>query len=54
MQKRHFNAMANHVRLNVLTNESKRLVAEAFAHLAEQFNPKFDRARFCEACDKPF
>ena len=49
MSKKHFIAMAREF-ARIENIECRRQAAEAFAVIAKQVNPAFDRARFFAAC----
>jgi len=49
MSKKHFVAMAREI--SAMPNMAQRLAtAIAFAKVASQANPRFDQARFLDAC----
>ena len=48
MQKRHFDKAA--LLVKAIPESQRWLVAQAFAVLFGEFNPRFDRARFFVAC----
>ena len=54
MTKKHFEAFASQIaadlRNNVATKEQAEYAANIVAAVANQFNSRFDRARFMKAC----
>lgn len=51
MTKRHFEAFARQIREATHRTHDERLVcAWTVIHVAEEFNPRFDRGRFLRAC----
>lgn len=49
MTKQHFIALAKAI-ADIREIQSRRMAATAVAEVAAQFNPRFDKARFFEAC----
>lgn len=49
MSRKHYIAAAEVIRAESF-GESRRRIAEAFAAMFAADNPRFDRARFMEAC----
>jgi hypothetical protein len=54
MTKKHFQALADHIRLELdHTGNSREQVAQAIARACASFNPRFDRQRFISAATLP-
>lgn len=50
MTRKHFKAVADAIRGTKLDAESRSALARQLAHVFATLNPRFDRARFLEAC----